>query len=68
MVGDETETIHSGDLIMPKLWIAIWTVAVFSSIAWYTFLLFYIGIKAWLEIGQMIRALEARKPPEKTKE
>lgn len=53
---------------MPKLWIAIWTVAVFSSIAWYTFLLFYIGFKAWLEIGQMIRALEAHKAIEKSKE
>jgi hypothetical protein len=53
---------------MPKIWIAIWTVAVFSSIAWYAFLLFYIGIKAWLEIGQMIRALEAHKAIEKSKE
>ena len=53
---------------MPQLWIAFWAVAIFGSIAWYGFLLFYIGIKAWKEIGQLVRTLEARKPVEKTKE
>ena len=53
---------------MTQLWIAFWTVAIFSSIAWYGFLLFYIGIKAWQEIVQLARTLEARKSVEKTKE
>ena len=53
---------------MPLLWIAFWAVVIFGSIAWYAFLLFYIGVKAWLEIGQMVRALQSRKQPEQTKE
>ncbi len=53
---------------MPTLWIAFWTVIIFGSIAWYGFLLFYIGVKAWQDIVQMIRTLEARKPPGPTKE
>lgn len=53
---------------MPKLWITIWAVAIFSSIAWYAFLLFYIGAKAWQEIRQMIRAFETRKALERAKE
>ena len=53
---------------MPQLWIAFWAVIIFGSIAWYGFLLFYIGVKAWKEIVQMVRTLEARKPPAKTKE
>jgi len=53
---------------MPQLWIAFWAVIIFGSIAWYGFLLFYIGIKAWKEIGQLARTLEARKPLERTKE
>ena len=53
---------------MTQLWIVFWTVIIFGSIAWYGFLLFYIGIKAWREIVQLARTLEARKPLEKTKE
>ena len=53
---------------MTQLWIAFWTVIIFGSIAWYGFLLFYIGIKAWKEIVQLARTLEARKSPDKTKE
>ena len=53
---------------MPQLWIAFWAVVIFGSIAWYAFLLFYIGVKAWQEIGQLIRTLEARKPLGKAQE
>ena len=45
---------------MPQLWIAFWAVAIFGSIAWYGFLLFYIGVKAGREIGQMTRNLGSR--------
>ncbi|MBI3851968.1 MAG: hypothetical protein HY298_17055 [Verrucomicrobia bacterium] len=53
---------------MTQLWIVFWTAIIFGSIAWYGFLLFYIGIKAWKEIGQLARTLESRKPPAKAKE
>lgn len=50
---------------MTKIWIAFWAVIIFGSIAWYAFLLFYIGVKAWKELVQMTRTLTARKPSEK---
>ena len=53
---------------MPKLWIAFWAVAIFGSIAWYGFLLFYIGIKAGREIRQLARNLGSRKALGKAKE
>lgn len=53
---------------MSKFWIVIWAFAIFSSIAWYIFLLFFIGVKAWLEITQMIRVLKSRSVPGKSKE
>jgi hypothetical protein len=36
-----------------------WTVLLFSSIAWYGFLVFYIGIKAGGEIRTLIKDLTA---------
>ncbi len=39
----------------PFAW--FWTAMIFSSIAWYTFLLFYLGIKGGFEIARMIKAL-----------
>ena len=53
---------------MTQFWIAFWTVAIFGSIAWYGFLLFYIGIKAGKEIVLLSRTLEGRKLVEKEKE
>jgi hypothetical protein len=50
---------------MPQLWILFWALMIFGSIFWYAFLLFYIGVKAWQEIGQMVRALQTRKPASK---
>ncbi len=52
---------------MPKLWIVFWTVVTFGSIAWYGFLVFYIGVKAWREIRQLVRTLETRTPPAETR-
>lgn len=41
---------------MPTLWTSFWAVVVFGSIAWYAFLLGYIGIKAGGEILQFTRS------------
>lgn len=42
------------------LLITLWTILVFSSIAWYAFLLFYIGYKGGVEIRQMTKDLGER--------
>lgn len=46
---------------MIDLFLIFWTGMIFLSIAWYGFLLFYVGIKGGHDIIQMTRAL--RKPP-----
>jgi hypothetical protein len=46
--------------MMNAFFIALWTVLVFASIAWYAFLLFYLGVKGATEIKRMIRALTKR--------
>lgn len=45
--------------------IILWTILVFASIAWYGFLLFYIGVKGGIEIRQMTRTLENRPKDDK---
>jgi hypothetical protein len=45
-----------------SLSISFWTLMIFLSIAWYGFLLFYIGFKGGREIGQMIRKFKSRPP------
>ena len=43
-----------------------WAALIFSSIAWYAFLAFYVGIKAGREISVLIKSLKERsatKPP-----
>jgi hypothetical protein len=45
---------------MNTFFIWFWTAMMFASIAWYTILLFYLGIKGGVEIGQMTRALTKR--------
>ncbi len=42
--------------------VAFWTVIVFASIAWYAFLLLYVGLKAARDIRQLTRELKARQP------
>ncbi len=39
--------------------VLFWAVLIFTSIAWYGFLVFYLGIKAGREIREMTRALNA---------
>jgi len=41
-----------------------WAVMIFSSIAWYGLLLFYVGIKGGFEIVRMATALKGRAPEE----
>lgn len=45
-----------------KILIVFWAVMIFASIAWYAFLIFYIGIKGGWEIRRMTKSLGARKP------
>lgn len=42
--------------------VVFWTVIVFTSIAWYGFLLFYIGAKGGREIRQLTKNLSERPP------
>ena len=42
---------------MNSLFVAFWAVLIFSSIAWYGFLVFYVGWKAGREIRVMTRTL-----------
>lgn len=37
-----------------------WTLMIFASIAWYGFLVFYVGFKGGREILAMIKALDER--------
>jgi hypothetical protein len=48
---------------MIDLVLLFWTVMIFVSIAWYGFLLFYVGIKGGRDIVQMTRALRKSPPP-----
>ena len=45
---------------MTALFVVFWTVMIFLSIAWYGFLIFYVGIKGGKEIGALTRKLEER--------
>jgi hypothetical protein len=42
---------------MSHLFLIFWTVMIFASIAWYGFLLFYIGFKGGREIKEMTKTL-----------
>lgn len=46
--------------MIDKFFMGFWTVMVFSSVAWYGYLLFHVGIKGGLDIVRMIRVLSAR--------
>ncbi len=45
---------------MSTLLIVFWTFIVFSSIAWYGFLLFYVGFKGGRELISLTRELRTR--------
>jgi len=49
---------------MKDPFVIFWAVLIFTSIFWYGFLVFYLGIKAGREIRAMTRALEAARARE----
>ena len=53
---------------MTDLFVVFWTVMIFASIAWYGFLLFYVGFKGGREIRALTKTLGERKAPEKNPE
>lgn len=46
---------------MNEFWIPFWAAMIFASIAWYGFLVFYVGYKGGREIKEMTKTLGARK-------
>ncbi len=45
---------------MSDPFVIIWTVLILSSVAWYAFLLFYVGYKGGVEIKEMTQTLSER--------
>ncbi len=45
---------------MIDLFLVFWAIMIFSSIFWYGFLVFYVGVKGQKEIRAMTRALTQR--------
>ena len=45
---------------MSTPFVVFWTVMIFASIAWYGFLVFYVGFKGGREIKAMTKALAQR--------
>ena len=43
-----------------SVFLIFWTVMIFASIAWYGFLLFYVGIKGGREIRKLTQELGTR--------
>ena len=46
---------------MNSPFVLFWATLIFASIAWYGFLVFYVGLKAGREILEMIKRLEKPK-------
>ena len=46
---------------MIELFVAFWTMLIFLSIAWYGFLLFYVGFKGGKELRELTKTLSERK-------
>lgn len=44
---------------MSDAFVIFWAALVFTSVAWYAFLVFYVGIKAGREIRELTKNLEA---------
>ena len=53
---------------MNDLFLIFWSVMIFASIAWYGFLLFYVGFKGGREIIVMTRGFDQRDAEEKKAE
>lgn len=49
---------------MKDPYVIAWTLLLFSSIAWYGFLVFFIGIRAGREMKTLIKDLTAARPPD----
>lgn len=47
---------------MKDPFLVVWAALIFASIAWYAFLVFYVGWKAAREIKTMIAALSGAEP------
>ena len=45
---------------MNTFWIIFWAVLIFTSIFWYGFLVFYVGLKAGREIRELTELLSKR--------
>jgi len=50
---------------MQDPFILFWSALILGSIAWYGFLVFYVGIKAGRDIRTMIKSPKAQNPDEK---
>ena len=50
---------------MMDLFVVFWTFMIFTSIFWYGFLLFYVGVKGGREIKSMTQAFGRRHEEEK---
>ncbi|MBI3417741.1 MAG: hypothetical protein HY043_20815 [Verrucomicrobia bacterium] len=48
------------NFIASYLFVAVWMILLVTSIAWYGFLVFYIGFKGGKEILEMMRSLDRR--------
>lgn len=49
---------------MEKFFIIFWAAMILGSIAWYGFLVFYVGIKAGRDIRTLVQSLRQDLPPE----
>jgi hypothetical protein len=49
---------------MKDPFVLFWAVLLYTSIAWYGFLVFFIGIRAGKELKTLIRDLTISRPPE----
>jgi hypothetical protein len=47
---------------MKDPYVIFWTVLLFSSIAWYAFLVFFIGVRAGAELKTLIKDLTVSRP------
>ncbi|HPA48013.1 MAG TPA: hypothetical protein PLZ55_07605 [bacterium] len=41
-----------------------WRIILYASIAWYALLVFYVGIRGWQDIREMVQILKERKGQE----
>jgi hypothetical protein len=53
---------------MITVFVVFWTTMIFASIAWYGFLVFYVGFKGGREIKAMTKAFERRDEDEAKRE